>query len=113
NSECEILNPRDPTDVPQLWYIDLTTGKHTLISRTLLGGTLSEAPDVFKNNKNQRYQYAGKGHIRIRSLQPEDSAKYECNCPDCEEPLESQIRNLDVMKLSAPTWIIEPGWPLH
>ncbi|CAF3532253.1 unnamed protein product [Rotaria sp. Silwood1] len=111
--KCEILNPRDPADVPQLWYIDLTTGKHTLISRALLGGTPSEAPDVFKNNKNQRYQYAGKSHIRIRSLQPEDSAKYECNCPDCEEPLESQVRNLDVMKLSAPTWIIEPGWPLH
>ncbi|CAF2650046.1 unnamed protein product [Rotaria sp. Silwood2] len=111
--KCEVLNPNDHTDAPQLWYVDLTTGKHTVISRSLLSTPPDDSPAVFKNNKNQRYLWAGKHHLRIRSLQPEDSAKYECNCPDCEEQLESQSRNLDVMKLSAPTWIIEPGWPLH
>jgi len=43
----------------------------------------------------------------------EDSAKYECNCPDCEESLAKQIRDLHVMKLVEPKWVIEPGWPLH
>ncbi|CAF1160503.1 unnamed protein product [Rotaria sordida] len=111
--KCEILNPNERTDSAQLWYVDLITGKHTAISRHLLISPTSDSPDVFKNNKNKRYLYEGKNHIRIRSLQTEDSAKYECNCPDCEESLGSQSRNLDVMKLSTPIWSIEPGWPLH
>lgn len=111
--KCEILNANERTDSPQLWHIDLKTGKHTSISRLLFTSPSIDAPEVFKKETNKRYEYLGKNHIRIQNLQKEDSAKYECNCPDCERLLPSQNRNLYVMTLSTPKWIIEPGLPLH
>jgi len=111
--QCEVLNPNDRTDSAQLWYIDFKTGKRTPISRSLITGSVDDSPDIFKNIRNRRYEYVRKNHIRIRSLVMEDSAKYECNCPDCEESITKQTRDLYVMKLVEPTWIIEPGWPLH
>jgi hypothetical protein len=111
--KCEIINPNERTELPQLWYIDLRTGKRTPISRVLLQSSIEDSPDVFKMNKNKRYEYLGKSHIRIRRLQMEDSAKYECNCPDCEENITNHVRDLYVMKLVEPRWFIEPGWPLH
>ncbi|CAF4984500.1 unnamed protein product [Rotaria socialis] len=111
--KCEIINPSDHTEPPQLWHVDLKTGKRTSISRALLTNPMEDAPDVFKNNKNQRYSYVNKNNIRIRDLQPEDSARYECDCPDCADAIASQNRTLSVMKLSTPKWEVGPGWPLH
>ena len=54
-----------------------------------------------------------KNHLRIRSLHIEDSARYECNCPDCEQPIPEQTKYLQVMKLAEPKWHIEPHWPLR
>ena len=110
---CEILNPTDRTEQPQLWHIDLKTGKHTAISRSLINNPADDAPEVFKQNKQKRIEYMRKNHIRIRRLQVEDSAKYECNCPDCEEQLGKKIVDLQVMKLAEPKWHIEPALPLQ
>ncbi|CAF5170518.1 unnamed protein product, partial [Rotaria magnacalcarata] len=46
--KCEILNPSEHTEPPQLWHVDLKTGKRTSISRTLLTHPMDDAPDVFK-----------------------------------------------------------------
>lgn len=111
--KCELLNPTENTESAQLWYIDIKTGKRTPISRLLLTSPMDDAPEVFKSNKNKRYEYLRKNHIVIRRLQMEDSGKYECNCPDCEETIGKQVRDLFVMKLAEPRWAIEPGWPIH
>jgi hypothetical protein len=112
--QCELLNPNQHTDVAQLWYFDLKTNKRTPISRTLLTSPTDDSPDVFKyNNRNRRYVYVQKNSIRIRSLQMEDSARYECNCPDCEDSIPKQTRELHVMKVNEPRWIIDSRWPLH
>ena len=110
---CELLNGNERSELPQLWYIDLKSGKRTPISRTLLSTPTDDVPHVFKNNKNRRYEYVQKNWIRIRRLQMEDSAKYECDCPDCEETISKSARDLQVMKLVEPKWVIEPGWPIH
>jgi hypothetical protein len=113
---CEILNPTDQGETAQLWHIDFKTGKHTPISRSLITAPTDDAPDIFKQNKVrrlERIEYVRKNHIRIRSLQLEDSARYECNCPDCEEPLGKLTKELQVMKLAEPKWHIEPGWPIQ
>jgi len=111
--QCELFNPTQRTDSAQLWYVDLKTGKRTPISRTLLTSSTEDSPEVFKSNRNKRYEYIRKNHIRIRALQMEDSAKYECNCPDCEESIKREMRDLSVMRLVEPKWFIEGGWPLH
>jgi hypothetical protein len=110
---CEILNPTENMEVPQLWHVDFKTGKHTPVSRSLLYSTPDDALDVFKQNKQKRIEYVKKNFIRVRQLLLEDSAKYECNCPDCEEPLPKQEKLLQVMKLAEPRWHIEPGWPIQ
>jgi hypothetical protein len=110
---CELLNPTEGTEAPQLWHVDLKTGKRTSVSRSLINRPSEDSPDVFKQNKNKHYEYIKKNHLRINNLQVEDSARYECNCPDCEEPLPSQAKDLQVMKLSEPKWHIEPGWPMQ
>lgn len=111
--QCDLLDPTNEGDIAQLWYVDLVTGQRTAVSRKLLTKALPEDPNIFKNNKNSRYLYRGRNHILIRSLQPEDSARYECDCPDCADTVIVANRNLYVMKLAAPTWIMEQGWPLH
>ncbi|UJR34629.1 hypothetical protein I4U23_027406 [Adineta vaga] len=110
---CEIINPTDHTESPQLWYIDRKTGKHTPMSRGVLINPTDDSPDIFKHNKHQRLQFVKKNHIRIRSLLTEDTAQYECNCPDCEEVIGKQTKELHVMKLAEPKWHIEPSWPLQ
>jgi len=110
---CEILNPTETTEAPQLWHVDLKTGKHTSVSRSLINRVTDDSLDVFKQNKNKHYEYVKKNHLRINNLQVEDSARYECDCPNCEEPLGKQAKDLQVMKLSEPKWHIEPGWPIQ
>jgi hypothetical protein len=110
---CSVVNPTAQTDSAQLWYVDYKTGKRTPISRSLLTSPTDDAPEVFKAIKNRRYEYMRKNHIQIRSLQMEDSARYECNCPDCEESITKQSKNLYVMKTKEPTWEFESSWPLH
>jgi hypothetical protein len=110
---CELLNPTTGNDAAQLWYVDFKTGKRTPISRALLKNQTEDPPEVIKTNRNKRYEYIQRNHIRIRALQMEDSAKYECNCPDCLETVTKQTRDLHVMKLVEPKWIRESGWPLH
>jgi hypothetical protein len=110
---CEVINPSENMESAQLWHIDYQTGKHTPIGRSLLYATPEDAPEVFKQNKHKRLEFIRKNYIRIRQLIPQDSAKYECNCPDCEEPLPKQTKDLQVMKLIEPKWLIEPNWPLQ
>lgn len=110
---CELLNPNQRTDTAQLWHIDFKTGTRTSISRSLLNSPTDDSPDIFKSNRNKRYEFIKKNHIRIRGLQMEDSAQYECNCPDCEDTVSKQTRELLVMQLKEPEWKIETGWPLH
>jgi len=110
---CELINPNEHTEAPQLWYIDFKTGKHTPISRSLLNSPSDDAPDLFKQNKNKRLEYVKKNHLRIRQILVEDTGRYECNCPDCEEQLGKQAKDLQVVKISEPKWHIEPGWPLQ
>jgi len=111
---CELINPVENMESPQLWHVDFKTGKHTPISRSLINLPTEDSPDVFKQNqKTRRLEYVKRNHIRIKSLQLEDSGRYECNCPDCEEPLGKQTKDLQVMKLSEPKWHIEPGWPIQ
>ncbi|UJR09539.1 hypothetical protein I4U23_013776 [Adineta vaga] len=111
--QCGLVNPTAQSDSAQLWYVDFKTGKRTPISRTLLTSPTDDAPDIFKTNRNRRYEFVQKNHIRIRSLIMEDSAKYECNCPDCEESIPKQTKDLYVMNLIEPIWIIDSVWPLH
>ena len=110
---CELLNPADAGEAAQLWHVDLKTGKHTPVSRALINRPTDDSPDVFRQNKNKHYEYMTKNHLRIVSLQVEDSARYECTCPDCEEPLAKLGKDLQVTKLSEPRWDIEPGWPIQ
>lgn len=109
--QCELLN--SPGDIAQLWYVDLKTGKRTPISRTLLSTPTGDSPDVIRSNRNERYMYLKKNHLRIRSTRMEDSARYECDCPDCADVITKQTRDLQVMKLTEPQWLIDSGWPLH
>ncbi|CAF3320290.1 unnamed protein product [Rotaria socialis] len=111
---CEILNPLPNMEPAQLWHVDLKTGKHTQISRSLIKSPAgSDIPDTFKKNTNRRIEYIQKNHIRISHLQMEDSASFECNCPDCDQPLGEQKRLLQVMKIALPKWHVEPGWPIQ
>jgi hypothetical protein len=110
---CEILNPTENMEVPQLWHVDFKTGKHTPIGRLLINAPQDDSPDIFKQNKQKRIEYVKKNHLRFKNLQLEDSARYECNCPDCEEPLGKPTKDLQVMKLAEPKWHIEPGWPMQ
>lgn len=110
---CELNNPNQRTDIAQLWYVDLKTGSRTAVSRALLTTPMDDAPEMFKNNRNRRYEHLQKNFIRIRALQMEDSAVYECDCPDCQDSLPKQSRELIVMQLREPEWRIESGWPLH
>jgi len=110
---CEILNPAENTEAPQLWHVDFKTGKSTPISRSLINSPTDDSPEIFKQNKQKRIEYLKKNALRFKSLQLEDSARYECNCPDCEEQLGKQAKDLQVVKISEPKWHIEPGWPLQ
>lgn len=110
---CDILNPNDASDSAQLWHVDLQTGKYTPVSRSLINSPADDAPNLFKKNKLKRVEFMRKNQIRILRLAVEDSAQYECNCPDCEVPLAKDARNLQVMKLVEPRWKIEPSWQLQ
>ncbi|CAM4790446.1 unnamed protein product [Rotaria magnacalcarata] len=111
---CEILSPTASMEPAQLWHVDLKTGKHTQISRSLIKSPAgSDIPDTFKKNANRRIEYIQKNHIRISHLQMEDSASFECNCPDCDQSLGEEKRLLQVMKIVLPKWHIEPGWPIQ
>ena len=110
---CDLVNPSTPDDVAQLWYIDLKTGRQVAISRSLINHPSDDAPEVFKHNRNKRIEYLKKNVLKFRHLTLEDSARYECNCPDCEEPVEKQMRDLLVMKIVEPQWYIEPGAELQ
>lgn len=111
--QCELINPTSRDDTAQLWYVDLKTGKRTAISRTLLSSPTDDAPEIFKTMRNLRYIYTKKNSLRIRSSKMDDSARYECDCPDCSEAIPKQMRDLHVMKITEPRWIIEPNRPLH
>jgi len=111
--QCDLINPKDKSESSQLWHVDLKTHKRTAISRLLLTSPNADAPEVFRTIKNHRYEFLRKNRMRIRRLQLEDSARYECDCPDCEDVIPKQSRDLYVMKLAEPKWIIEPGLPLH
>jgi hypothetical protein len=110
---CEILNPTENMEAPQLWHVDFKTGKHTPVSRLLINAPSEDSPDIFKQNKQKRIEYIKKNYLRFKNLQLEDSARYECNCPDCEEQLGKQAKDLQVIKIGEPKWHIEPGWPLQ
>ena len=110
---CELINPNQRTARAQLWHVDLKTGTRTSISRSVLTYPPDDAPQIFKSIRNNRYDYFQPNSIRIRALQMEDSARYECDCPDCQEPLPKQSRDLLIMQLREPEWRIESVWPLH
>ncbi|CAF1317552.1 unnamed protein product [Rotaria sordida] len=110
---CELLNPNHHTKASKLWHVDFKTGRRTPISRLLLNASLNDAPDIFKRNRNKRLEYVKRNHLRIRFLQLEDSARYECNCSDCDEELDKQTKELQVLKLIEPKWYIEPSWPMQ
>lgn len=112
--QCELLNPIQVGDSAQLWHVDLKTGKRTSVSRSLLSSPTDDAPEIFKkNNRNKRYRYLSRNHIEINALQMEDSARYECDCPDCESGVEKKERKLEVTQLVDPIWTIDSSWPLH
>jgi cell wall assembly regulator SMI1 len=112
---CEIINPTEKSAAAQLWYVDFKTTRNTPVSRSLINEPANDAPDIFKQNKNRRLEVVEKGHLRIKNLQLDDSSRYECNCPDCDDdvPLGKVAKDLLVMKLSEPKWHIEPGWPMQ
>jgi hypothetical protein len=111
---CEILNPTENQEMAQLWHVDFKTGKHTPISRSLLYNAPDDALEIFKNNKkDKRLEFVKKNYLRIRQLLAEDSGRYECNCPDCEEQLGKPEKNLQVIKPAEPRLFIEPGWPIQ
>jgi hypothetical protein len=109
---CELLNPNAAGESAQLWHVDMKSGRRTAISRSLLTSPRDDDPTIFRANLNQRYYFVKKNHIRIRRTQMDDSARYECNCPDCDTDVKA-TRNLLVMKFGEPHWSIEPGWPIH
>jgi hypothetical protein len=111
--QCEIINPNDNTEPPQLWHVDFKTGRHTIVSRQLISSPPDDSPDVFKQVKPKRYEYMRKNYIRINNVQLEDSAQYECNCPDCEESLGKLEKKFQVIKLAEPKLNFEPGWPIQ
>lgn len=112
--QCELLNPTQVGDSAQLWYVDLKTGKRTAVSRLLLTSPSEDAPEIFKKiNRNKRYRFVGRNHIEINALQMEDSARYECDCPDCEQNVDKKERKLEVMQLVDPVWTFETSGPLH
>lgn len=111
--KCDIINATNEGETAQLWYVHLETGQRTAVSRKLLTSPTKDDPAVFRNNKNHRYLYESKNHIRIKDLHEEDSARYECDCPDCEATVIAQTRQLYVMKTATPKWIIESMLPLH
>ena len=110
---CELINPPDSEITAQLWHVDLKTGKHTMVSRALVKYPGQDAPDVFKQYGDLHYEYLKRNFLRINGLHVDESSRYECNCPDCVEQLGKQSRDLLVMKLSEPSWQIEPGWPIQ
>ena len=110
---CEILNPTENQETAQLWHVDFKTGKHTPISRSLLYNAPDDSLDVFKQNKNKRLEFVKKNHLRIRQLLLEDSGKYECNCPDCEEALGKPEKILQVMKTVEPRLHVDPASPIQ
>ena len=57
---CELINPVEDTESPQLWHVDLKTDQRTVISRSLINAPVDDSPDVFKHNKNKRLEYAKK-----------------------------------------------------
>jgi len=58
---CEVINPTENMESPQLWYLDFKTGKHTPISRLLINSPSEDSPDVFKQNqKNRHIEYVKK-----------------------------------------------------
>ncbi|CAF1549941.1 unnamed protein product [Adineta ricciae] len=110
---CEMLNADDTDESPQLWYVDSKTGKSAHITRTLLNKPVENSPDIFKRNQNGRFEYVKRNHLRIRHVILDDTSRYECSCPDCEETLEKHVKELHVMKLAEPKWQIEPDWPMQ
>lgn len=110
---CDFNIPNDKNDPPQLWHVDFKTGKRSPISRAFIQNPPDDAPEAFKHNKDKRIQYLRKNYLRISNLQLEDSARYECDCPDCEENIATKTHKLQVMKLAEPKWHIEPGWPVQ
>ncbi|UJR07018.1 hypothetical protein I4U23_011306 [Adineta vaga] len=71
-----------------------------------------DSSDIFKLNKKDHLHYIKQVHIRLVYLLSKDTSKYECNCPDCDEDLEKQIKELHVIQLSEPTWHIESNLPI-
>ncbi|CAF0897747.1 unnamed protein product [Adineta steineri] len=57
---CELLNPSDHTESPQLWHVDIKSGRRTPISRSLLNAPPDDALDVFRQNGNKRLKYVKK-----------------------------------------------------
>ncbi|CAF4657010.1 unnamed protein product [Rotaria sp. Silwood1] len=110
---CEVLNSSDDTEAPQLWHIDLKNGRRTPIIRLFINTPPDDAPDSFRRNSNKRIEFIKKNHLRIKNLQLEDSARYDCNCPNCEQRFAGQRRFLQVMRLAEPRWHIESGWPIQ
>lgn len=108
---CELLNPIQAEDTAQLWHVDFRTGKRTPVSRQLVHHAGSDAPETFRRStQNPRHvEFIKKNQIRINNLQLEDSAQYECTCPDCQQPLDDVKKSLQVMKLVDPQWHIEPA----
>lgn len=109
---CELLNPAAHTDTAQLWHVDLNTHKRTSISRALVNSPPDDAPDIFKRNQDKRIEYLRKNSLRFHHLTLEDSARFECNCPDCEQLLNTEVRDLMVTKHVEPQWNIDPPVPI-
>jgi hypothetical protein len=65
---CELLNPTENMDAPQLWHVDIKTGKHTPLSPVLLNTPSDDSPDIFKQNKNKRLEYVKRNHLRIKKF---------------------------------------------
>ena len=110
--ECKLIHPNNQTDTAQLWHVDLETGRRTAISRTLLRSPTSDSPNVFRTNKNARLMFMKKNYLRIQQLSSQDSARYECNCPDCVQQLKEDARDLQVMSLAQPKWHILRSGPI-
>ena len=72
---CELMNPDDEMESPQLSYVDLKTNRHTVITRTLLNRPTDDVADVFKENRAHRLEYVEKNHMRIRQILLEDIAR--------------------------------------
>ena len=113
NITCEVLNPTTDTGTAQLWHVDLATGNRTAITPSLIDSPGEDSPLIFKHNTNKRIQYLRKNYLRIRNLQLEDSARYECDCPDCSEELGTVNKTLQVMKTTEPKWSIKSNWTLQ